>query len=534
MSLNASCVLLLMTRGGKGWILCTELQTLVQVDVEEKPIEADGGVGASDVETPTEGAVEAAAADAAPPELPSALAAEEEPAQAASEPAADKSESPALPPPQAAHGEPSQEDPLQEEQAATDSKPPPVKKADSAPLQTGAAPDAEEVGVQDSKPAGGPAPARPASAPVKRASPKSSPENKSLGEQAKPSEDTLVKRAPPKSRHEEKPLGKQAKASENMPVKRASPKSGSEYIPLGKAAKLSAEATPRSTLDRRSPTGFAQEASPADPASAAAAAAGKAPGKRAAGQSTTLQLDQVRRQGSRRPGARRSPPSTPQQQQEPSQPATVQLGDSNTKQEAPRSSPSGASPAAGQVLCPAPAAQPTAALATTEKQGKGSAEQVFLAAGQAAAAGAASPAVAVPLPARRMGTMASLLEERPKGSSPKVTAITAPRPILAAEPHHLSRLGDSSQESALTSSQSPAKSKPWDNPSEEQKQAEEKQRLAEKAEQRKGKEEQRRAKEQLKILQEVGCTPCLLPVIALACYAVQCGLHSNWALHGMS
>ena len=121
--------------------------------------------------------------------------------------------------------------------------------------------------------------------------------------------------------------------------------------------------------------------------------------------------------------------------------------------------------------------------------------------------------------------MASLLEERPKGSSPKVTAITAPRPILAAEPHHLSRLGDSSQESALTSSQAPATSKPWDNPSEEQKLAEERQRRAEKAEQRKGKEEQRRVKDQLKTLQEVGCTPRLLPVLALACYAVQCGLH---------
>ena len=505
--------------------MCTEQQTLVQVEVEEKPIEADKGVGASDVETSTKGAVEAAAADTSPPELPSALAAEEEPAQAASEPAADKSESLALPPPQAAHEEPSQEDPLQEEQAVTDSKPPPAKKADSAPLQTAVAPDAEELSVQDSKPAGAPAPARPASAPVERASPKSSPEDKSLSEQAKPSENVPVKKASAKSRPKEIPLGKQAKASENMPVKRASPNSGSEYIPLGKAAKLSAEATPRSTLDRRSPTCSAQEASPVDPASAAAAFAGKAPGKRATGQSTTLQLDQVRRQGSRRPGARRSPPSTPLQQQEPSQPATVQLGDSATKQEAPRSFPPGASMAAGQVPSPAPAAQPTAALATTEKEGKGSAEQVFLAAGQAAAAGAASPAAAVPLPARRMGTMAALLEERPKGSSPKVTAITAPRPMLAAEPHHLSRLGDSSQESALTSSQSPANSKPWDSPSEEQKQAEEKQRRAEKAQQRKAKEEQRKAKEQQNILLEVGCTHCLLAVRALACYDVQCGLH---------
>ena len=521
MSLNASCVLLLLMTVGKGWRLCTELQTLVQVEVEEKPIEADGGAGATDVETPTEGAVEAAAAEASPPKLPSELAAEEEPAQAASEPA-NKSESPALPPPQIAHEEPSQENSLQEEQAATASKPPPAKKADSAPLQTAAAPHAKELGVQDSKPAGGKAPARPASAPVKRASQKSSPEDKSLSEQAKPSESVPVKRASPKSRPEEKPLGKQAKASENMPVKRASPKISSEYIPLGKAAKLSAEATPRSTLDRRSPTGSTQEASPVDPASAAAAFAGKAPGKRAAGQSMTLQLDQVRRQASRRPGARRSPPSTPQQ---PSQPATVQLGDSNTKQEAPRSFPSGASMAAGQVPSPAPAAQPTAALATTEKEGKGSVEQVFLAMGQAAAAGAASPAATVPLPARSMGTMASLLEERPKGSSPKVTAITAPRPILAAEPHHLSRLGDSSQESALTSSQSLANSKPWDSPSEEQKQAEEKQRRAEKAEQRKAKEEQRRAKEQQNILLEVGCTHCLLPVRALACYDVQCGLH---------
>lgn len=522
MSLNASCVLRLLMRVGKGWRLCTELQTLVQVEVEEKPLEAGKGIGASNVETSTQGAVEAAPAHASPPELPSALSAEEEPEQAASGLAADKSESPALPPAQAAHEEPSQEDPLQEEQAATDSKPPPAKKADSAPLQTTAAPDAEE---QDSKPAGASAPARPASAPVKTASPKSSPEDKSLGEQAKPSENVPVKRALAKSRPKEMPLGKQAKASENMPVKRASPNSGSEYIPLGKAAKLSAEATPRSTLDRRSPTGSAQEASPVDPASAAAAFAGKAPGKRAAGQSTTLQLDQVRRQGSRRPGARRSPPSTPLQQQEPSQPATVQLEDSTTKQEAPRSFPPGASMAAGRVPSPAPAAQPTAALATTKREGKGSAEQVFLAAGQAAAAGAASPAAAVPLAARRMGTMASLLEERPKGSSPKMTAITAPRPILAAEPHHLSRLGDSSQESALTSSQSPANSKPWNSPSEEQKQAEEKQRRAEKAEQRKAKEEQRRAKEQQKIMQEVGCTHCLLPVIALACYAVQCGLH---------
>jgi hypothetical protein len=71
----------------------------------------------------------------------------------------------------------------------------------------------------------------------------------------------------------------------------------------------------------------------------------------------------------------------------------------------------------------------------------------------------------------------------------------------------------------LTSSQSPA------SPSEEQKQAEGKQRQAEKAEQRKAREEQRRAKEQQGMLQEVGCDIAVLPVTALACYAVQYGSH---------
>ena len=94
--------------------------------------------------------------------------------------------------------------------------------------------------------------------------------------------------------------------------------------------------------------------------------------------------------------------------------------------------------------------------------------------------------------------MAYLLD-RPKAPSPKVTAITAPRPVAATE-HRLSRLTDSSQESAVTGVTPKVEESP--------EAAEERRQL------QKQQEQDRKAREHQKVLKQVSSlTPAVLQPI---------------------
>jgi len=341
-------------------------------------------------------------------------------------------------------------------------------KAASAPVTPASPPAAKVLEAPDAKAAfaaaGGPTvPGRPRSAPTQRAPPS--------------------KRASLQSSPTSSPAG--------SPV----------YIPLGKAAKLSEDSSPRASCARLHPTGSAEEPASA-PAASVATGKGKAgkPSKRS-GVPATLQLNNVRE---RRPtrlsasaGAKHSSESPPQQP-DLSQ-APTELAETSLKQEALSSPIANGSPASQQIpgVTPGQAAeikeeQSNEAVKEAQQPARMTASSAPAASHAVKAAGSGpKPPLILSAPAaasaeKRGGPMAFLLG-RPKALSPKVTAITAPRPV-AATTHRLSNLTDLKEKSELTLDHMLLNAEDSFETAEEQ---------------RKAREQHRKAKEQQKMLKEV-------------------------------
>ena len=292
-------------------------------------------------------------------------------------------------------------------------------------------------------------PRRPASAPTKKLqrkhSPAPAPDGQATGKESSPvpamqvsPHETLASTA-----KEVSPKGRPA----SSPRKRQPPPVTPSHIPSGKVAELGSESSPSAKRARQSPPEPAAAAPFVEAAGAKAAAASPAARAKAARlrkrakEPSKLQLNSVPRRRLTRSGA-----GAGQSSASPPAESAAQLRDAN-------SLPADMSPmseqAPGSMLQPeqrAPAAQAAGAGAEEPLQATVPTERP---AREAAGSKAAQPPVlAVKAEKRGAGPMAYLLDKQ-KTSSPRVTAIAAPRPAAATD-LKLSRLTDSSQESVLT------------------------------------------------------------------------------------
>ena len=321
---------------------------------------------------------------------------------------------------------------------------------------------------------------RPSSAPTRRLARKSSPVSTPSERAACKGGTALMKQTSPEGScapapaKEASPKGSPA----STPKRRLSPESTPVYIPLGKAAEPNGGISPvkRARPSPSEPATAAPTLAAAGPKSAATTPAAQARAakltKRAKAPSK-LQLDGVQQRRLTRSaapaGAKQSSVSPPQQpdlarapeqRAEPSMQPQALNGLTKNLSPADELTPSveliqpehhasAAETRAEQLYQATKEAEPPAQEASrsalpgppmTEPAGTRAAQPL----------GVAAKAVPVTSSAEKRGSgpMAYLMD-RPKAPSPRVTAIAAPRPVAAAD-HRLSRLTDSSQESALT------------------------------------------------------------------------------------
>ena len=312
-------------------------------------------------------------------------------------------------------------------------------KAASAPVTPATAGAEQDLEALDAKAAAfaavGSASAahRPSSAPTLRRDRRSSPAPTPTEQAPSKGSPAPTKPASPEDSSAPAPAkGASPKGSPaSTPKRRLSPGSTPVLIPLGKAAEQNGGPSPLKRARQSPPEPAAAAAAPAAAGPRAAAATPAAQARVAkltkrAKEPSKLQLDSVHRRRLTRAGAptgakqsSASPPQQPDLAQAPAQPAEPSAQ--------PREADDPAHKAAGS----APSGSPAVAAAEDRPE---------------LAPVVAAPAVHVEK--RGNGPMANLLD-KPKAPSPRVTAITAPRPVAATE-HRLSRLTDSSQESALT------------------------------------------------------------------------------------
>ena len=321
---------------------------------------------------------------------------------------------------------------------------------------------------------------RASSAPTRRLARKSSPVSRPSEQLDPVGSPSLTKQASPEGScapapaKEASPKGSPA----STPKRRLSPES-TVYIPLGKAAEVKGEISPAKRA-RLSPVDSAARATAA-PALAAAGpgAAARTPAAQARAAKLTkrtkapskLQLDGVRQRRLTRSaapaGAKQlsmSPPQHPDLAHAPGQ-----LADPSTQPHALNGLTEKLSQADKQTLGTdaAQVEQHAAAAGTNAERPVQKRTEVEQAAHETPRSSAppttttavvgerqlpAAAAKAVPATSsaeERGGRPMAYLMDRPKAPSPKVTAIAAPRPVAATD-HRLSRLTDSSQESALT------------------------------------------------------------------------------------
>ena len=379
-------------------------------------------------------------------------------------------------------------------------------KAASAPVTPATAGAEQDLEAPDAKAAafaaaGSAAAApRPSSAPTRRLERKGSPAPTPTEQASSKDSPALTKPASPENSSAPAPAkGASPKGSPaSTPRRRLSPGSTPVFIPLGKAAEQNGGPSPPKRAKQSPPEPVAAASAPAGAGPRGAAATPAAQARAAKLTKRTkepakLQLDSVHRRRLTRAGATagaKQSSASPPQQHELAQAPAQQMA-------APPAQPGKAEQPAHEAAGSAPTRPPAVAAAEDKPE-------------QAAVVAAKT----MPLEKRGSGPMAHLLD-KPKAPSPKVTAITAPRPIAAPE-HRLSRLTDSSQESALTGLTPKVEESP--EAVEERRQLQQQQ------------EQERKAREHQKVLKQV---PSLSPVIlqsSSASHFARQGLRGNFSM----